>query len=209
MRYIIMAGGQYDDFTKHKALTEVNGEPLIKRTTRLLQENGVNYTITVNEGNDKFDIYGKTIKRPNSYRIKQGQVQGWWVDAFYNTGTPTCYLFGDVYYTEQGLKQIIEHRPDVNTLYGTINRVMKNWEEPLAYKVVDPKAFFKGIEKVKELHKKGQCNRHPIVWELYRVLNGIPVNEHRLMPPSYIQVPDGGMDIDYMADVEIVEGHYR
>lgn len=208
MIYIIMAGGQYDDFTKHKALTEVNGEPLIARTTRLLKQFKVDYLITVNEGNDVFEKYGKTVKRPNSYRIKGQRVQGWWVDAFYKTDSPVCYLFGDVYYTEHGLKEIIDHRPTCNTLYGTINRRLKNWEEPMAYKVVDIKAFFEGIERVKELYSLGMCNRHPIVWELYRVLNGIPVNEHILMPESYHNIPDGGMDIDYLAEVEKVERYY-
>lgn len=40
MRYIIMAGGKYNEFDTPKQLLTVNGEILIKRTIRQLKENG-------------------------------------------------------------------------------------------------------------------------------------------------------------------------
>ena len=41
MRVIIMCGGTYSEFEKHKALSVVNGETLVERTIRLLKENGI------------------------------------------------------------------------------------------------------------------------------------------------------------------------
>ena len=38
MIYVIMCGGNYTDFKKHKALTRINGEPLVARTIRMLKE---------------------------------------------------------------------------------------------------------------------------------------------------------------------------
>ena len=33
---IVMCGGYYENFKEHKALSIINGEPLVKRTIRLL-----------------------------------------------------------------------------------------------------------------------------------------------------------------------------
>lgn len=202
MKYVIMCGGEYQDFKSHKALTTVNGEALVERTIRLLKQNGIqDITVTVNKDNMEFEFLdAEILHRDNSYVIKDGRVQGWWLDAFHNFNEPTCYLFGDVYYTESGIKQIIETDKDGNILFGTINRKLKNWEEPLAYKVKDIPSFFWGITETKRLHELGQTNRHPIVWELYRVLNGLAVNMHVLKPETYVNVDNGGMDIDYPSE---------
>ena len=40
-KVIIMCGGHYEKFKEHKALSIINGEPLVQRTIRLLKENGV------------------------------------------------------------------------------------------------------------------------------------------------------------------------
>ena len=166
--------------------------------------------MTVNKDNMEFEFLdAEILHRDNSYVIKDGRVQGWWLDAFHNFNEPTCYLFGDVYYTEDGIRQIIETDKDGNILFGTINRKLKNWEEPLAYKVKDIPSFFAGIIETKRLHELGQTNRHPIVWELYRVLNGLVVNMHVLKPETYVNVDNGGMDIDYPSEGDRIRGVYE
>ena len=208
MIYIIMCGGTYSEFDKHKALTEINGEKLIERTIRLLKKNGVK-DIFITSHLTQFCQYGSLIYYKTDYTAPR--QDGWWLDAFYPffpADTEVTFLMGDVYYTEEGIRKIIEHKPYANTLYGTINRTIKNWEEPLAYKVYDYPVFLQGIADTKLKCRLGLCDRHPIIWELYRVLNDIPVNEHILKPETYVNVPNGGMDIDYPEEIVKLQEYY-
>ena len=99
-----MCGGKYKDFTKHKALSVIKGEPLIERTTRILKDKGLDYYISSNE--QEFEKYGKVLHHENSFEVENGVVKGYWVDAYYPTSEPTIYLHGDVYYTEEALDKI-------------------------------------------------------------------------------------------------------
>lgn len=213
MIYVIMCGGYYDFFVQPKALTVVNGEALVDRTIRLLTENGVareNIKITSND--ERLEGHGvEVLHHHNSfefYEIDGKQVfKGYWVDAFMRFNEPVCYLWGDVYFTEQGIKTIVNHKAIINTFFGTIEPNLKPWEEPLAYKVYDTETFFKGVEKIKQLQDEGKCRRHPIVWELYRILNGFDVNQHKL-GRGYVNVKGGGMDVDNPAQAEEIGRYY-
>ena len=216
MVYIIMCGGNYSYFEHPKALTEVHGEALVDRTIWLLQKAGVSADdIKITASDPRLEGHGvEVLRHENDFKVIRDErrkivhIEGYWLDAFIRVNVPVCYLFGDVYYTEKGIKTIAEHDTGVNTLFGTIDPDLKPWEEPLAYKVYDTKAFFEGVQAVKDLHDRGQCNRHPIVWELYRYLNGINVNQHVLDPRTYKNVPGGGMDVDGPEDLALVERYY-
>ena len=67
MKYVIMCGGKYSKFKEPKALSIVNGEPLVKRTIRLLMDNGVN-EIYITSNDERFDCYGvPRLEHDNSY----------------------------------------------------------------------------------------------------------------------------------------------
>ena len=53
-----------------------------------------------------------------------------------------------------------------------------------------------GVEKVKRWHDEGKFKRHPIVWELYRVLNGLDPNVQQILDKNYECIDDGTMDAD-------------
>lgn len=213
MIYVIMAGGYYDMFKGPKALQVINGEALIDRTIRLLKESGISKdNIYISSDYLPFKDKAKLLIHDNNYRVEAGKLHGYWLDAFYPhfpENTKVTYLFGDVYYSAYGIETIIKHPAAVNTLYGALIGKLKLWQEPLAYKVLDYKTFLKGIEKTKELQDAGLCNRTPLVWELYRVLNSIDVNTHILLYPSYINIKDGGMDVDYPHEAGKVEAYFE
>ena len=175
MQVIIMAGGKYKDFKKHKALSIVNEEPLIQRTIRLLKENNVK-NIYISSNDDRFSQYGKVIKHKNSFRFEDGIVKGYWVDAYYPTKKPTIYLHGDVYYSEEAIKKILNLNPSVNTFIGNKWALNENHDkvgEPFGWIIVDQEKFRNAINKCKELQDKGKIERgYAISWELYEVLNG-------------------------------------
>lgn len=201
MIYVIMCGGKYTHFEKHKALTEVNGEPLVARTIRILKKL-TNDQIFITADDPEFAEYGIILPHDNSYQHDGKKASGYWLDAFYPyflDGTEVCFIMGDVYFSEDALEKIVNYDVHRNTLFGT--RFGKAWEEPLAYKVVHYAEFMNGVEEVKKLYNEGKCNRHPIIWELYRYLNGIDVNTHILKNETYIDIPRGGIDADYPSEI--------
>lgn len=205
---IIMCGGIYSDFKEHKALTIINGEPLIARTIRLLKENGIeDYYISSND--DNFNKYSRVLHHNNSYRYENGKNIGYWVDAYYPTNEPCIYLHGDVYYSEDAIKQILNLKPKVNTMIG--NQYALNEEhikvgEPFGWIIVNQENFRKAIDKCKELQDAGKIDRGlAISWELYEVLNGHDVNDFIITRDTYYPISDETIDIDYPEQIEEVK----
>lgn len=196
MKYIIMCGGNYG---WHKQLVEIKGEKLVERTIRLLQENGIE-DIAISSNDPIFEQFGVPVLHHEN-NFLNGSL--YWVDAFYPMDTPVCYLFGDVYYSEYAIYQII------NTEVGDImffasappfsSRYPKKWAEPFAFKVVDTDKFNKCVVKTKELQDKGMFSRIPIAWELWQVIQGTKLNH--IDYTSYHVINDTTCDIDTEADM--------
>jgi choline kinase len=210
-----MAGGQYQDFETPKQLTVINGECLVDRTIRLLRENGIK-DIYITSNDKRFDYSdAPRLKHYNSYKVEDGIQYGYWLDAFFPLFKPTekvCFMFGDVYYTEEAIRTIVDLECTKNTLFGTSdakNENHENWGEPFAYKVVDYKAFMEGIEAVKKMQDDGLTKRMPIVWELYRYLNGLDINVQQVLDETYVCVDDGTMDVDTLDKVEMVRKRFE
>ena len=204
---IIMAGGEYKDFKEHKALTKIKGEALVERTIRLLKENGVD-EIYISSNDYNFGIYGNVISHQNSFKVKNGKVEGYWVDAYFPTDKPTIYLHGDVYYSENAIKKILNLNPKENTFIG--NEIARNpqhlnWGEPFGWIIVDQKSFRKAIEKTKQLQDDGKLQRgYAISWELYRVYNGYDPNYMLINDNNYLSINDETIDIDTPEQIEQV-----
>ena len=205
MKYIIMCGGEYEKFKTPKHLSIVNKERLVDRTIRLLKENGIT-DISISSNNPIFDICGVTrLEHKNTFKLNIDSQEGYWLDAYYPVEEPVCYIYGDVYFTDNAIKTIVEYQSDKNTLFGTgmaRNIEHKNWGEPFAYKVFDYKSFFEGIKDVKKLQDEGKTDRMPVTWELYRYLNGLDVNIQQVLDETYISIDDGTTDIDIPRHIE-------
>lgn len=188
MRYIIMCSGKGTRWNNYlgvpKHLIEINGETLLARTTRLLKDNGVyNYIITSSDV--RYKQYGMTM--PQSCNDCE-------IDRFEETDDEEiCYLYGDVYYTEEAIKNIINTPTDEILFFGS------NWEI-FAIKIVNKKLFMEHKYKVKKLYLNKLIDRC-IGWEIYRSLNNIPFDEHRITD-RYFKILDGTDDIDYPEDYE-------
>lgn len=212
MQVIIMAGGKYKDFEKHKALSCIRGEILIERTIRLLEENGItDWYISTNDEN--FNKYGNILHHENSYVAENGKTIGYWVDAFYPTDKPTIYLHGDVYYTDEAMKKILTLNPSVNTLVG--NHIAKNPQhlemgEPFGWIIVNQKEFREAIEKTKKLQYEGKIKRGlAISWELYRVLNNLDPNSMVILDETYLCISDKTIDVDTPEQIEMINNGMR
>ncbi|MBR2248144.1 MAG: NTP transferase domain-containing protein [Bacilli bacterium] len=201
---IIMCGGVYDNFKQHKALTKINGERLVDRTIRLLKQNGIN-DIYVSATDPNFIDY-KVLKHENTYKYEDGNVSGYWVDAYYPTDKPCIYLHGDVYYSEDAIKKILNYNPKVNTMIGNQWALNENHDkvgEPFGWIVVDQKKFRDAINKCKQLQDEGKIDRgYAISWELYEVLNGYDINDFIITEDTYLSINDETIDIDDPSQIE-------
>lgn len=199
MKYIIMCGGEYDKFETPKQLSVINGETLVERTIRLLKENGIN-DIYISSNDKRFDKYGVRLEHNNSFKAKNGKVKGYWVDAYYPMNEPCVYLHGDVYYSENAIKKILDLKPKVNTMIGNqyaLNKEHIKVGEPFGFIVVNQVKFREAINKCKKLQDEGKIDRgYAISWELYEVLNGHNINDFIITEDTYLVIADETIDID-------------
>lgn len=199
MKYCILCGGYYEKFTTPKHLLEIGGERIVERTIRLLRENGVN-DIVITATDERFDGLGvPRLEHRNTYRQENGEQYGYWLDAFYPFTEPIVYIFGDVYFSDKAIKTIVNYDGGGNILFGSAlatNTLHMNWGEPFAYVVNDMATFRAGIEAVKKLQDEGKTDRMPVVWELYRYLNGLDVNIHEVKSDTFKVIDDVTIDVD-------------
>lgn len=206
-KYIILSDCSVG-FDTPRQLTEINGEILIKRTIRLLKENGID-DILITSHDKRFDDLGATRYEPlyNDYVPRE---RGYWLNAFPSEllNEPICFLFGDVYYSENAIKTIV-NTDTKNILFfctyeNKCEKYIKHHDEPLAFKVVDYIMFKEHIERVKDYKDKGLCVREPITWELYRSINGQDINTH-IMTKNYVAINDESCDIDSVNDIMLLK----
>lgn len=202
-KYIIMCGGEYPKWEQPRQLTEINGESLVSRTLRLLWANGV-HDISISSNDERFATFGvPLLKHPNSYRgYGYNNCTGYWVDAFYPLTVPACYIFGDVYFSPESIRTIIDTETDDVMLFGSkppfSPQYPKWYIEPFAFKVANQTHFRESIERVKELDAAGQFYRKPIAWELWSVICGTNINK---INGSYTNLCDYTSDIDNPGEI--------
>lgn len=212
MKYIILADSDnVEPFKTPRQLIEINGEKLIQRTIRLLKENGIK-DIIVTSHDKRFDNLGAVRYEPlfNDYKPKENK--GYWLSAFpiELINKPLTFLLGDVYYSENAIRTIVESETDYILFFctskkdGYSDKYIKHHDEPLGFKVEDYNLFKNSIYEVKKLKDLGKTKRDPIAWELYRYLSNIDVNKHELKD-NYIAINDESCDIDTEKDVVLLQ----
>ena len=211
MKYILLCGGEYEEFKTPKHLLKVNGEVLIERTIRLLKENGIK-DIAVSTNNPAFNYLDVPIlKHDNYYEENKNGKKGEWLSCFYPTNKPVCYIFGDVYFSDEAIKTIINTKVDDIEMFGSIPPFdyyyTKTWVEPFALKVADTKHLKESIEKTRQLAKEGKTWRKvPIMWELWTVIKDVPLQTKAgEYIYNYVKINDYTTDIDDINDIDNIE----
>lgn len=210
-KYVILAdSNNINLFKTPKQLLEVNGEALIERTIRLLKENDVT-DIIITSHDKRFDRFGVERYEPlhNDYDVAHNK--GYWLDGYpiELLNEPICFLFGDVYYSEDAIRHIVNEDTDSTLFFCSYEnkdaKYIKKFDEVFAYKVVDYELFKNKIAEVKEKKDKGLCDREPLPWELYRCINNHEdINEHKLTDNYYI-INDETCDVDVLEDIELLK----
>ena len=212
MKYIIMCGGTYKRWETPRQLTEICGEPLIARTIRLLKEAGIS-DIAISSNNSVFEQFGVPVLRHDNGLVvtEELNVKGYWVDAFYPTDEPVCYLFGDVVYSPEAIKTITETETDGIEFFASsppfAPEYIKPWAEPFALKVVNTDHLKHAVCITKQYADMGLFYRHPIMWELWQVIQATPLNH--IDYGNYTVINDYTCDVDCAEDIELIENEIR
>ena len=199
-----MCGGTYQQWERPRQLININGEAIVERTIRLLREAGIT-DIAISSNNAVFESFGVPVLRhTNTYNAKgRHNFTGYWCDAFYPTDEPVCYLFGDVIFTPYAIKTIVEYQTDDIMFFASAPpfspEYRKPHAEPFALKVVDQKHLKQAIEDCKRYADEGRFNRKPIMWELWQVITGCPLN--CIDFNSYVAINDSTCDVDYPDEI--------
>lgn len=208
MRYIIMCGGTYPKWETPRQLTEIHGEPIIARTIRLLKENGID-DIAITAQDKRFNQFGvPVLHHENKYIWGKDAIEdhSYWVDAFYPTDDPVCYLMGDVFFSPFAIKSIVEYTGQDIMFFasGLCNGkgYTKPWAEPFAFKVWNTEKFKDRIQQTKYLQDQGAFRRKPVSWELWQVIQGTRLN---VIAMDYYAIDDYTCDVDSPEDAKRIE----
>lgn len=215
MKWIIMCGGTYQLWETPKQLMKINGEAIVARTIRLLKEQGAD-DINISSGNPAFESFGvPVLKHENNFTVKgeDGKVigcDGWWVDAFYPTDEPTTYLFGDVVYSPEAIRKIMDTETNDIEFFASAppysESYIKPWQEPFAFKVVDTDHLKRAIEDCKWNAALGLFWRHPIAWELWTSIKyGRMQKKRNVYKQNYTVINDYTCDVDTEDDIPKIE----
>ena len=204
MKYVIMCGGTYQQWETPRQLIKINGEAVVARTIRLLRECGIT-DIAISSNNAVFERFGvPVLHHKNSYNAAgYNDFTGYWCDAFYPTDEPVTYIFGDVVFTKNAIRTIVETQTDDIEFFASAPPFApgysKPFAEPFALKVVNQEHLHRAIAEVKRLDAEGKFRRKPIMWELWQVITGYPINH--IDYTSYTAINDSTCDIDYPNEV--------
>lgn len=202
MKYIIMCGGKYSQWDPPKWLQLINNEPIAGRTIRLLQENGIR-DIAISGQDPRLSALGVPVLKHDNPWINSDAARCYWVDAFYPMDDPVCYLMGDVVFSPEAIRTIIDYKVEDVMFFASSepahNRgYIKDWCEPFAFKVMDTQYFRKCINITKEYQDQGIFTRAPIAWELWQVIRNTRLNH---IVVNYCAINDYTCDVDSVSDL--------
>ena len=144
------------------------------------------------------------LRHKNNYNAEgYNNFTGRWCDAFYPTDEPTCYIFGDVIFTPEAIRTIVNTDTDDIEFFASAppfaREYKKPWAEPFALKVRDTDHLKRAIELTNRYAEQGRFRRKPIMWELWQVIKGTPLNH--INYSNYKVINDSTCDIDDPEDV--------
>lgn len=211
MKYIIMCGGKYTKWDKPRQLIEINGIPNVERTIMILRFYGVD-DIAISTNDERFNRFDVPIlHHENNYEVIQyNQVNsGLWCNAFYLTNEPVTYLFGDVIYSDNAIRTIIDTETDDVAFFGSCPpfapEYPKPYIEPFGFKVVNTEHFHQAIQDVKRLYQEHRFRREPIAWELWNVISRGADGDVNNIDFGYVHINDYTCDIDTPDEIGFVE----
>jgi len=170
-----------------KHLIEIDGEPIIKRAIRLLNENDDGCKVIITSHNTEYEFPGSVRYEPISNVLE--------IDRFTKelVSDDICFLYGDTYYSEEAIQTII-HAVVEDVLF------IGNKESIVAVKIRDGALFSKHVDNVRNLFLDGIIEKCA-GWQVYQSLLALPFTE-KVISSKFVLIKDETMDFnepeDYM-----------
>ena len=207
-KIVILAGGDSERFGGPKHLSEILGEPLLKRTLRLLIEL-CSHEITVVTPPNLLAAYSVIENEQITYLERSGpclqklvQIEPLLVGADHYS-----VLLGDVFFTRQALNSIIANDSKEVVFYCRYGPSLvseRNWGEifGLSFSNSLKDELIEAARMAHAFFRHGLVSRDAI-WEVAKLYGGVPINLLQTHPKleSYFEINDHTDDVDYPEDV--------
>ena len=214
-RAIIIAAGEGTRWNDHlgipKHFIEIDGESIIRRTVRLLNENGVGDVYVVAPDDDRYRIDGSAMFVP---QLRSRCDENCGADKFLSSEElwlsdgRTIVLYGDVYFTDDAIKTITTYshidwllfaRPYGSLITGC------PWGECFAQSFFNEHIpeHVRTIRCAVDLHHDRKIG-HPSGWQHYRAMTGLPVEywDRPFYGDRLVRIDDWTEDFDSKEDYE-------
>lgn len=191
MKYIIMADGKgtrwknYQNIPKH--LIKIDGEILLERTVRQLNNQDKNAKVIITSHDKRYEFKGATRYEPLNNVLE--------IDRFTEEliEDNICFLYGDTYYTDETINNIINSKVDDILFFG-------NQKSIVAIKVKDSKLFKKHISNVKNLFLKNKI-KNCKGWQVYQSFQNLEFDKKQIKD-KFVIVDDETIDYNTPKEYE-------
>ena len=209
MRAIIIAAGEASRWGNYKGtpkhLIEIDNEPILYRTVRLLKENNIDDIYIVGPDDDRYRVSGSELYIPKKNKDHVDADKFLNSEALWNTDGRTVVFYGDVYFTSEAMRMIVGHKEKDWILFCRFNASELTgtpWGECFAQSFYpkDINRHKSNLLLIAEEYKKGEIDRCG-GWEHYRAMCNAPLgrNHHKNYGCS-IEINDWTDDFDYPKD---------
>ena len=213
MRAIIICAGEAKRWANHlgvpKHLVPVDGEPILNRTVKLLEQNGVADIHIVSKDDPRYDVDGAEQYIPELNYAEHADADKFLSSkALWNREGRTVVFYGDVYFTQAAITVICHYAKTEWTLFCRPNKSSYTgspWGECFAQSFYphDIPKHETALHRIARLYKRGVINRCG-GWEHYRAMIGLPDNKIRskIFKRNFVEIDDFTDDFDYPEDYE-------
>ena len=201
-KYLIIAAGKATRWNNYlgvsKHLIEIDGEPLIHRTVRQLNERCILPTIV-----GDYDIPFSAKYIPNLNEDNEDADKFLSSMDLWNEDGRTVVLYGDVYFTDEAMDTITEYKSKDWTLFARPYESKFTgckWGECFAQSFYpkDIEKHYKALLVIRDQFKLGNIKRCG-GWEHYRQMEGFNLTEH-LVGKRLYEIDDFTEDFDSPED---------
>lgn len=197
MRYVIMAdgkGSRWNNFMGHgKHEISIGGETLLERTVRLLHLYDAGAEVIITSHNENINIEGAVRYEPKNNVLE--------VDRFTAEliGDDMCFLYGDVYYSEDAIRTVTDNAGRDDLLFvGSAKSIC-------AVLVKDGELFRRCYEGIRNMYLNGEISECK-GWQVYHMYAGLPL-ESREIGKGYLVVDSFTRDFNSPQDyMEFIAG---
>lgn len=192
MRYIIMADGKGRRWKNYMGLDKhdisIGGETLMERTVRLLYEADAAAEIIITSHKKDINISGATRYEPKNNVLEIDRFTAELIDD------NVCFLYGDVFYTDETISRIVNDSSDESVLF------FGNEKSICAVLVRDGRLFASYVNRVREMfltEEIAECKG----WQVYHMHACLPL-ESRDIGEHFVNVSNLTCDFNAPEDYD-------